>query len=384
MSWSGAVFAASAGFTIYVLFGYPLLLALLARLRHRPVKKDFAPRTVSVLLPVHNGERWIRDKLESILDLDYPPGRVRILVVSDGSTDGTEAIVEAFGERGVELVRIPRGGKAAALNAALARASGEILFFTDVRQRLSRSSLRELVACFGDATVGAASGELTICEGESQEETNVGLYWKYETWIRKRLSRLDSVLGATGCIYAMRRELAVPLPAECLLDDVYLPLEAFFRGYRVILEEKAKAFDYPTSLGSEFRRKVRTLAGVYQLVRSRPELLGPKNRMWIHFVSHKLGRLALPFALLAIAASSPFLPAPWGVTLLAAQAAFYLAAGVDLLIPENRPLKRLTSPVRTFVALMAASLCAASILFRPGAAFWKTTEVKPAARARKA
>ena len=178
MSWSGAVFAAGAGFTIYVLFGYPLLLALLARLRHRPVKKNFAPRTVSVLLPVHNGERWIRDKLESILNLDYPPGRVRILVVSDGSTDGTEAIVEAFGERGVELVRIPKGGKAAALNAALARAGGEILFFTDVRQQLSRSSLRELVACFGDETVGAASGELTIRDGESREETNVGLYWE--------------------------------------------------------------------------------------------------------------------------------------------------------------------------------------------------------------
>ena len=145
------------------------------------------------------------------------------------------------------------------MNTALAQAKGEILFFTDVRQQFHPDSLANLVACFADPEVGVVSGELVIRDGTGIEEASVGLYWKYEKWIRKQLSRLDSIMGATGCIYAMRRELAIPLPEGTLNDDMYLPLEAFFRGYRVILDDSALAFDYPTPLASEFRRKVRTL-----------------------------------------------------------------------------------------------------------------------------
>src|SRR5205085_2641067 len=123
-------------------------------------------------------------------------------------------------------------------------------------------------------------------------------------WFRKALSRNGSVMGATGAIYAMRRELAVPLPADTLCDDMYLPLAAFVRGYRVVFDESAKAFDYPTALQTEFRRKVRTLAGVFQIVGAFPWLLSPANPMWIHFVSHKLGRLLLPWALLLLFMSS--------------------------------------------------------------------------------
>ena len=177
----------------------------------------------------------------------------------------------------IEFLAVPKGGKAAALNAALARATGEILFFTDVRQQLHPDSLANLVACFADPQVGVASGELVIRDGTGLEEASVGLYWKYEKWIRKQLSRLDSVMGATGCIYAMRRELAAPLPEGTLNDDMYLPLGAFFRGYRVILDDSALAFDYPTPLASEFRRKVRTLAGVYQIVGSLSGAAGPSQ-----------------------------------------------------------------------------------------------------------
>ena len=314
--------------------------------------------------------------MDSLLALDYPPGLIDIYVLSDGSTDSTAAIAARFADRSVHFQQLPHGGKAAALNAGLALATGEILFLTDVRQALEPGSLRALISCFADPAVGAVSGELIIRDGATLEEANVGLYWKYEKWLRKRLSALDSVLGATGCIYAMRRGLARPLPPGCLLDDMFLPLQAFFAGYRVVFEEQARAYDYPTSLDSEFRRKVRTLAGNYQLIGYLPQLLGPANRLWLHFVSHKLARLLLPFALLLLLATAPFLPPPWHIVCTAGQLAFYLIALGDPLIPGSFPGKKLSSPARTFVVLMAASFCAASILFRPKADFWVQPRVR--------
>lgn len=371
-----ALFLFSVGLVAYTLFGYPLLLGLLARLRARPVRKAGWRATVSIILPVYNGERWIGAKLKSIDDLHYPTELVEVLVVSDGSTDKTEEIVQRFAGRWkVKFLALPRGGKAAALNVALGKATGEILFFTDVRQQLDAESLANLVACFADPSVGVASGELVIREGAGVEEASVGLYWKYEKWIRKQLSRLDSVLGATGCIYAMRRELASPLPEGTLNDDMYLPIGAFFRGYRVILDESALAFDYPTALASEFRRKVRTLAGVYQIIGFYPALLGWGNRMWIHFFSHKLARLMMPWALIVAAAASFGLPVPWKFWAIAAQASAYTLALLDGWVPIGFGLKRLTSPVRTFVVLMAASLCALAILFVPARVLWKETRV---------
>lgn len=374
-------FLASITLLLYVLFGYPFLLLIRSRGCDQKVQKELKWRTVSVVLPVHNGEPWIRDKLSSILNLNYPRELLEVIVVSDGSTDRTDEYVREFLSQGVQLVRIPRSGKAAALNAGMDRARGEILFFTDVRQILDRDSLSHLVACFADPHVGVVSGELLIRRGATREEEDVGLYWRYEKMIRKRLTRIDSILGATGAIYAMRRELAVPLPADILLDDVYLPLAAFFRGYRLILEENAKAYDYPTSLKVEFRRKVRTLAGVYQILGAYPALLGPANRMWIDFVSHKLARLLLPYVLVVIAISSFGLPHPWNAVSLSGQAVFYAFAAVDCWIPERSVWKRVSSPIRTFVVLMAAAFCAVSILIVPSSALWKTTRVgtaKPA------
>ena len=370
-----AVFLLAAAFVLYTLFGYPLLLAWLAKKSARPITPAFQPRTVTVLMPVHNGAVWLAAKLDSLIALDYPRHLVDILVLDDASTDDSTAIAAPYASHGVRVITLPRGGKALALNRGLAEAQGEILFLTDVRQRLSPNTLQVLIASLGDPTVGAVSGELIILDGLSQAEANVGLYWKYEKWIRKQLSAIDSVPGCTGCIYAMRRSLARPLPPGCLLDDMFLPLQAFFAGYRVLLAPEAKAFDFPTALDSEFRRKVRTLAGNYQLIRFLPQLLGPANRMWIHFVSHKLARLALPFALLLLLFAASFLPSPWNAVCLAAQIAFYLLALFDLSLPESNPLKRLTSPVRTFVVLMAASFRAAEILFRPNANYWTTTTV---------
>ncbi len=367
------IFAAAAFFVVYTLFLYPLLLALLARRFSRPVLRRFNPHTVTVLLPVFNGERYLAAKLDSLLAMDYPAGRMDIVVISDGSTDRTAEIARSYAARGVRLLDVPHGGKALAINAGLATAQGDLLFFTDVRQAMEPACLRRLVECFADPAVGAVSGELCIRDGTTLGEANVGLYWKYEKWIRRRLSAIDSTIGATGCVYAMRRQLAAPLPAGCLLDDVYLPSLALLAGYRVLFEEGARVYDVPSTLSTEFRRKVRTLAGNYQLLFQLPRLFGSDNRLRLHFASHKLARLLLPFALLAALAATPWLPSPWALICGIPQAAFYLLAAADLVIPEGNPLKRLSSPCRTFLVLMAASFCAASILFRPNARFWVPT-----------
>lgn len=325
-----------------------------------------------MVLAVHNGAAFLQEKLASMLALDYPRDKLQILVISDGSTDGTGAIAQSFSSLGVRLLRLSHGGKAAALNAGIAEATGEILVLTDVRQLLAPDSLRLLLENLADPTVGACSAQLVIRSGTSQAEADVGLYWRYEFWIRERLSAIDSIFGATGAYYAMRRALAVTLPPHVLLDDMYLPLHAFFRGYRLVVDSRARMFDQPTGLSSEFRRKVRTLAGNYQILRHYPQLLGPSNRMWLHFVSYKLARLLLPFALLALIGFGALLPYPWNLWVLAPQVAFYAVALADLLVPQGWPLKRLTSPLRTFTALMAAALCATSVFFVPGARLWRT------------
>ena len=368
---AAVVWAICAGGTLYIVAGYPLLLGLLACWTARPVAKRTFRRPVSIILPVYNGERYLEAKLRTLLALEYPKEMIEILVVSDGSTDRTDLIAKGFAAHGVRLIRVERGGKPAALNAAIAEASNELLFLTDVRQPLAPDCLARLADCFGDPTVGAASGELVIRAGATRAETDIGLYWNYEKWIRTHLCAIDSFFGATGACYMMRRELARPLPADCLLDDMHLPLNAFFDGYRLIMEPLAKAYDEPTSLDTEFRRKVRTLAGNYQIIAAFPGLLGPANRMWIHFVSYKFGRLLLPWLLIGLFVSSFFLRDPWRLAALAAQCAVYALALMDAAIPARFPLKRLSSPARSFTVMMLAVVCGLSVLFVNPRRLWR-------------
>jgi len=377
MTWI-ALFCAGLALPLYTLFVYPALLGLLSLWRTRPVDSKPQRKTVSVIIPVRNGERFLAAKLRSVLDLEYPKDLLETLVVSDGSTDATDAIAQRFSGEGVQLLRVPRGGKPAALNAAIARVSGEILLLTDVRQRLAGDSLQFLVDCFADPAVGAASGTLLIRKGLAQEEEAVGLYWRYETWIRERLSRIDSIFGAVGPFYALRRELAVRIPEDILLDDMYLPLAAYFAGRRLIVEPRAVAWDVPLPLKTEFQRKVRTIAGNFQLLKAMPGLLGWRNRMWFHFMSYKFARLLMPFALLLAAGASFFLPRPWNWLALASQAGFYGLAAIDPLVPEKSAIKRVSSLIRTFVTLLVATLCALQILFVPPRKLWKVTNPESA------
>ncbi len=363
----------ASAFIAYILVGYPLLVAIWARIFPQPVEKKFQPRSVTILLPVRNGERWLEDKLRTIRDIDYPAELLETLVISSASNDRTIAIARAHEGPRLRVIELDQPGKAVALNAGIAAATSEILFFTDVRQELDPQCLKALIADFADNRVGVVSGELIIREGVSHEEVSVGLYWKYEKLIRSRQSRIDSIPGATGSICAMRRELASPIPPGTLLDDVYLPISTFFRGYRSVWEPAARAYDIPASLRTEFQRKVRTLAGVYQIIGMFPRLLVPNHRLWIHFVSHKLGRLILPYALLAALLASFGLPSPLRYWVLGGQAFVYCIALVDFFLPDASALKRISAPAGTFVGLMAASIFAASVLFVSPEKLWKPT-----------
>lgn len=369
MAWVWLLFFVLAA--VYIIAGYPLLLAALARRSSQAVNSslDYRPG-VSILLAVHNGAAYLTSKLESILASDYPLDRLEIIVASDGSTDETGEIAERYANRGVHLLALERGGKPSALNAAARRASHSILLYTDVRQTLDVSSISRLIACLADSRVGVVSGYLVIRSG-TVEQDNVSLYWRYERWIRKNLSKVDSMLSATGAFYAMRREYIKEMPRDLLLDDMFLPLAAFFSGARLVIEERARIYDQPTGVEAEFRRKVRTLAGNYQLFGLYPELFTFRNRMLLHFLSYKFGRLLLPWFFGGALIASFFLRSPFREMALAAQALFYGLAGVDVFVGKNSPLKKLTSPLRTVVSMLVATACAASILFIPASRFWK-------------
>jgi cellulose synthase/poly-beta-1,6-N-acetylglucosamine synthase-like glycosyltransferase len=363
----------------YIIIGYPLVLFACKGRVAPPVRKDMGYQTtVTVIVAVYNGEQFMRAKLESILSLHYPQNLLQILVVSDGSTDGTDVIVESFADRNVQLIRAPHGGKAAALNAALRSVRGEILFFTDVRQALHPDALSQLVANFADPSVGAVTGELQFLDpAHAGQQADLELYWRYELWARRRHSQIDSILVTTGCIYAIRRTVAEPIPPDTLTDDAVIPLRIQFRGYRVIFEEQAIAYDYPTAEGGEFRRRLRTLAGLWQVHVRLPAIFSRANRMRFHFLSHKSARLALPWAILLIWIATIALPASsYRTFLLVDEVALVAVALLDRYIPKWFPLKRISSPARTFLTMNAAAFLALAVFFVPPETLWRPTRVK--------
>jgi poly-beta-1,6-N-acetyl-D-glucosamine synthase len=371
--------AAALSSIFYVVFLYPILLGILSRRCGKPVLKDSTLRSVSFVIAVRNGEKFLEQKLNSILALNYPRELMQIIVVSDGSEDQTDSIARSFEPEGVRFLRVRRGGKCAALNAGVPLASNEILVFTDVRQTLDRDCLRNSIASFADPTVGAVSAELHIRSGESADERDTGLYWRYEVWIRKGMSRIGSTFGCNGPFYAMRRSLWMPIPVDILCDDAWLPLTAMFKGFRLILEPTAKAYDFPTAIDSEFRRKVRTQAGLYQILRVMPELLTRRNPMRFHFLSGKFGRVLIPYCLIVFAAATFGLPQPLRTIAGIAQIAFYSTALLDRLLPAGFPLKRVTSPMRTLVVLSTAALFGIKVYFVSPRTLWKETTVRHAA-----
>jgi cellulose synthase/poly-beta-1,6-N-acetylglucosamine synthase-like glycosyltransferase len=373
------IFCFCLAWVLWVIAGYPLWLALRAHFWSRPPRSGpFAP-AITAVIPVHNGVEFLSAKLESVLGSDYPPDKLNILILSDGSDDGTDDLAADFASQfpdRIRLLRLARAGKAATLNVAFAEARSDVLLLTDVRQRLDPSCVRFLAETLHDPQVGVVSGNLLILPGESVEETSVGLYWRYESWIRRNLSLTDSLLGATGPIYAIRRTLAHSLPEGCLLDDVWLPMQAVLSGYRSVWNEHAVAWDCPTGLQAEFIRKVRTQAGVFQLLWQLPGLFSSRNRVRWPFCVLKLGRLLMPEILLLCLFLSFWLPAPLREFIVAAQLLFYAVAVLDVFVPEAGHLKRVTGPLRAFFVLLAAALSAVAIFFTRPEKLWKQSRVR--------
>ncbi len=357
---STAAYWSSLAVVGYTYAGYPAAITALGKLRRRPVAADpgFEPR-LAIVMAAHNEAARIGAKLDNLLALDYPAARRQIVVISDGSTDGSDGIVRGYADRGVELIRVERAsGKPNALNLGVAavRPEAEVIVFCDARQRIDAGALRALVAPLADPDVGAVSGELFM-EGEA----GPGLYWRYEKLIRAAESQVDSVVGATGALYAIRRALYRQLPPETLLDDVFTPMQIAMQGFRVLFEPAAKVYDQEASVQGEFARKARTLAGNYQLLRQLPALLDPrKNRLLPQLASHKLMRLACPFALGTLLVSNVYLVATFapGWPLYAATLAGQLA-GYGLALSGALRGKRAGKLARTswtFVALNAAAV----------------------------
>ncbi len=353
------LFWLSLALVTYTYVGYALLLTLLARFRKLPVfPQPITPR-VSVLIAAHNEEANLPGKLASLFSAAYPQDRLEIVVASDGSTDRTNAILAQHVGRIVSVLLPAAGGKAHALNHAVRSATGDILVFMDARQSVDADAIRQLVSCFADPQVGAVSGELHLETADGQPSSEaLGIYWKIEKLVRKLESATGSVVGVTGALFAMRRELYVPLPAGTLLDDVLTPMQVVRAGKRVLFLESAIARDRIFSApGKEFGRKVRTLTGNYQLLQLAPWLLSLRNPLLFRLISHKLLRLAVPLFLLLLlvcsAASSGFV---YRVAFVV-QLLLYAAALLGALAPGSRRW-RAVSIAYTFVMLNVAATLA--------------------------
>ena len=316
----------------YVCVGYPVLARVRAALRPRTRVRAPIEPTVTIIVSAHNEGDRVERRLRNLLSLDYPADRLEIIFASDGSTDDTIEQARAFESTNVVVEEFAhRRGKPAVLNALVPRASGEIVVFADARQRFDRMALRALVANFADPGVGVVSGHLIMTAGSEAKAGGEGaaMYWQYEKLIRSTESRGGSTVGATGAIYAIRKALFEPIPTDTILDDVLIPVRIARRGYQVVFEAAAKAFDIaPPNASGELMRKTRTIGGTFQLFARERWLLNPRlNPLWFETVSHKALRLTMPLLLATVLVSNLMLLDWWPYQLtMAGQAAFYAAA----------------------------------------------------------
>ena len=381
------------GVPAYAYLGYPVLLFVMAALvqmardvyyllyrSERRTRGEGLP-SVTVLMAAHDEADVIERTLQNLAELDYPREKLEILVGSDGSTDGTAALVRGWSERGVRVLDFSeRRGKMSVISDCAAEARGDILVLTDANTLIRPDAVRNLVRHFGDPSVGAVCGELRLvsADGKPAEE---GLYWRYEVTLKILENRLNAVLGANGAIYALRRPLFPSLPRDLITDDFVIPMTVRAAGYRVVYDPEAVAMEEaPGSVSSEFRRRVRIGAGNWQALARCASLLLPwRGFVSYAFWSHKVLRWATPFLLIAaLAANVMLLGSTAGQVVLALQAAFYAAAALGFLLPR---LHVRAGPLRLpayFVAINAALAAGLlrGLLHRQRAA-WNRTSRQP-------
>lgn len=368
------LFWVTAFVIFYTYVGYAAWLWLRARLSPWPVLRSADEPNISIVMVVRNEEEWLDRKLQNLLSIDYPPDLRQIIVVSDGSSDGTDNVLRTYaGNPRVQVLmkQLP-AGKAAGLNDAIELAGAEIVVLTDARQKFEADAVRLLIANFADPQVGCVSGALMLGDPDSGEAgKGMGLYWLIEKKIRELESQSGSAVGATGAIYAVRRELLASVPEGTILDDVYIPMHVARLGKRVLFEPRARAWDSP-DLGKdrEFARKVRTLSGNYQLLQLAPWLLTAENPLRFEFVSHKLLRLVVPFALTLLFVSPILVGGFFYRTAFVLQVLFYGMSLLAALRFNRGPLARISDAAFTFVVLNAAAAVAFANFLTGRKAVW--------------
>jgi len=354
---------------VYTFVGYPALVWLLGRLMPRAVQRGAIEPPVTVLIAAYNEAESIAGRIENCLELDYRPDRLEIVIASDGSTDGTVDVARryerpAFPGPAVRVLAYPwRRGKPSVLNDTIPRCRGAIVVLGDARQRYETDAVRRLTENFADHSVGAASGELLLLNDTAAPMGHgVGAYWRYEKLIRRSESALHSTVGATGAIYAIRRRLFEPIPADSLDDDVVIPVRIARHGYRVVFDARARAWDRAAATGrEEYTRKVRTIGGIVQLFVREHWLLLPAHRLWLPAVSHKFLRLAAPFLMLTVLFTDALLVGREMIYLLGftAQVGLYSAAAGGVLLRRRRSrLARLLGIPYAFCLLNSTTLVA--------------------------
>jgi cellulose synthase/poly-beta-1,6-N-acetylglucosamine synthase-like glycosyltransferase len=336
------LFWASLSLLVYTHIGYPALMFCLGRFAPRRAAQppSIELPTVTVVLAVYNEVQRITARLQNLLYADYPKEKLDVVIVSDGSTDATVTKIQELNESRIQLIiQAQRWGKARCLNQALAGARGEIIVFADARQRFTPRTIARLVNRLQQPGIGAVSGALEVEPAASSVGGGIDLYWQIEKLLRFSEARWDSCIGCTGAVYAIRRNLFKNLAPDTLLDDVIIPLQIVMQGYRVVFEPEAIAHDPQTlDSGREIVRKRRTLAGNYQMLFRHWQWLLPwRNRLWWALISHKYLRLAAPFLMLAMFASSVMLfGQPLYRLLFFGQSLFYMVAVCGLMCSSWR------------------------------------------------
>jgi cellulose synthase/poly-beta-1,6-N-acetylglucosamine synthase-like glycosyltransferase len=361
------IFWAAVVLIVYTYIGFPLGVVLRGLFWGRPYKHD-EPTTapsVSIVISAYNEARSIGAKLDNILSMEYPRERLEVIIASDGSTDGTDAIVEQYKEYRVKLLPLPRVGKAAALNTAVNAASGEILAFSDANSMYKSNAIEQLVRPFGDPKVGGVAGnQIYRTEGSGGSSSDgERAYWNFDRMLKQFQGKSGNTLAATGAIYAIRRSLFEPIP-DGVSDDLFTSTGVIVRRYRLVFAPEAIAYE-PVAATSqvEFGRKVRVIMRSWKAFGFRRELLNPfQYRFYaIQLFSHKILRYLVVFPLLTLFLVSPFL---WKAGFLyqiatIAQVVFYTCSVVGLLLNGTRfGRKKIFTIPFYFCMVNAASLVA--------------------------
>jgi poly-beta-1,6-N-acetyl-D-glucosamine synthase len=360
----------------YAYAGYPCLALLMSRRRPRPVRADatFRP-TVSLIIAACNEERVIREKIENTLQLTYPKRLLELVVVADGSTDGTASIVLEYADRGVRLLHQPqRQGKTMALNRAVAATSGEIVLFSDANTFYAPATVERMVRNFADPEVGGVSGRKIVLDDATRAATDGEVaYWAFETRLKQWESDAGSIVTADGEIFAMRRSFFAPIPKHIVHDDMYLTLEIVSRGSRVVFEPQATSAEQASrTLYDEFHLKVRYASAGYQIVGEFFRLLLPPTSWFaVEFLSHKLLRWLAPLFLVVLLVSSALAGGGIYRVIFAAQASFYGVAVVGWLLHRWIRPAPIYFPLYFTVMNSAALYGTARYLLRGQTTLWR-------------